>query len=192
VERPDGAVVELQERRIGRRLFQPVVRHQPQHPRRVVGGRAPRRVVEAPEHLAGLGVPAPPQVDGEIFETGDALRERRKVRVSMIHGWHAPTSAANLVRSMLPPETTATIFSRRPPPRVVDEAARPLSAAAMAQPAAPSAMTCTRSAASFIARATSSSETTIEPVTVPTSGHIVGRTDLPPAPSTNEALQLSK
>ena len=37
----------------------------------------------------------------------------RKVRVSVIHGLHAPTSAANFARSMLPPETTATIFSRR-------------------------------------------------------------------------------
>ena len=52
--------------------------------------------------------------------------------------------------------------------------ARPLSAAAMAQPAAPSAMTCARSATSFIARATSSSETTIDPASGASSGHIVG------------------
>ena len=96
---------------------------------------------------------------------------------------HAPTSAANFARSMLPPETTATILPRP---------ARPLSAAAIAQPAAPSAITRARSAASVIARATSSSETTIEPASCDSSGHIVGSTDLPPAPSTNDACQLSK
>src|SRR3954468_7969380 len=95
----------------------------------------------------------------------------------------APTSAANFGRSMLPPERPATIF---PDP------APPLSAAAMAQPAAPSAITWARSAVNFIARATWSSVTTIEPLSLDSSGHIVGSTDLPPAPSTNDACQLSK
>src|ERR1700716_2627775 len=83
---------------------------------------------------------------------------------------------------MLPPDTTATVL---PAP------ARPLSAAAIAQPAAPSAITRARSATSFIARATSSSGTTIDPDNGCSSGHIVGSTDLPPAPSTNDARQLS-
>src|SRR5436190_13572858 len=90
---------------------------------------------------------------------------------------HAPTSLANVERSMLPPETTATTL-RRP--------ARPLSAAAMAHPAAPSAITCARSAANFIASAASSRVTTREPVTCASSGHIEASTDLPPAPSTND------
>src|SRR5262249_19218504 len=84
---------------------------------------------------------------------------------------------------MFTPDTTATIL---PLP------ARPLSAAATAQPAAPSAMTRIRSATSVIARATSSSDTTIDPDRRDSSGHMVSRTDLPPAPSTNDALQLSK
>src|SRR5438105_11162788 len=84
---------------------------------------------------------------------------------------------------MLPPDTTAT---------TVPAPARPLSAAATAQPAAPSAITRARSATSFIARATSSSETTIDPETADSSGHIVASTDLPPAPSTNDADQSSK
>src|SRR5438093_798559 len=92
-------------------------------------------------------------------------------------------SVANLDKSMLPPETTATTL---PGP------ARPLSAAAMAQPAAPSAITCARSAAYFIAPATSSSVTTRDPVRSASNGHIDARTDLPPAPSTNDADQLSK
>ena len=84
---------------------------------------------------------------------------------------------------MLPPDTTATTL---PVP------ARPLSAAATAQPAAPSAMRCARSATSVIAAATSSSDTTIDPDSPRSSGHIVGSTDLPPAPSTNDAVQSSK
>ena len=43
-----------------------------------------------------------------------------------------------------------------------------------------------------MAAATSSSETTIEPSRPRRSGHIVSSTDLPPAPSTNEARQLLK
>ena len=84
---------------------------------------------------------------------------------------------------MLPPETTATIFP---------EPARPLSAAAMAQPAAPSAITRARSATSFIALATSLNDTTIEPDSGASRGHIVVNTDLPPAPSTKDAFQSSK
>src|SRR4051794_12034298 len=100
-----------------------------------------------------------------------------------IEGVHAPTSAANLGRSILPPDTTATIF---PVP------ARPLNAAAIAHAAAPSAITCARSAVSLIARAASSSVTTMEPVSEDSSGHMVARTDFPPAPSTNEARHPSK
>ena len=92
-------------------------------------------------------------------------------------------SAANFARSMLPPDTTATILPRP---------ARPLSAAATAQPAAPSAMTRARSATRRIAWAASSSETTIEPASGRSSGHMLSSTDLPPAPSTNDAVQPSK
>ena len=53
-------------------------------------------------------------------------------------------------------------------------------------------MTLARSAVSFIARATSVSETTIDPVSCDSSGHMVSITDFPPAPSTNDAFQLSK
>ena len=94
-----------------------VARDEPQHPHRVVRGRPPERVVEAPEHLARFGVPAPPQVDGELFEAGDAFGKGRQVRVS-VHWSHAPTSAANFARSMLPPETTATTL---PPPPAAPE-----------------------------------------------------------------------
>jgi len=82
---------------------------------------------------------------------------------------------------MLPPETTATILPRP---------ARPLIAAATAQPAAPSAMTRARSATSRMARATSSRETTIEPASVRSSGHIVSSTDFPPAPYVIEHERL--
>src|SRR5438552_2916915 len=98
-------------------------------------------------------------------------------------GLQAPMSAANFERSMLPPDTTATTL---PVP------APPLSAAATAHPAAPSAMRCARSATNFIAAATSSSDTTMDPDRPLSLGHIVGSTDLPPAPSTNEAVHPSK
>src|SRR3954471_15404515 len=82
---------------------------------------------------------------------------------------HAPTSDANVDRSMLPPDTIATIFPR----------ARPDSAAATAHAAAPSMITRHRSATSFIAAAASASGTTIEPETSrDSSGHILGSTDL--------------
>src|SRR6187401_3200699 len=92
-------------------------------------------------------------------------------------------SDANLGRSMLPPDTTATTL---PAP------ARPLSAAATAHPAAPSVMRCARSATNLIASATSSSDTTIDPDNPRSIGHIVSSTDLPPAPSTNDEVHPSK
>src|SRR5712672_2936962 len=95
----------------------------------------------------------------------------------------APMSDANVDRSMLPPDTTATTL---PLP------ARPLSAAATAHPAAPSVMRCARSATNFIAAATSSSDTTMDPDNSRSIGHIVFSTDLPPAPSTNDAAHPSK
>src|SRR5262245_24909535 len=80
---------------------------------------------------------------------------------------HAPTSFANVDRSMLPPDTIATMRPRT----------RPLSAAATAQAPAPSATTWHRSATSFMASATSDSGTTIDSLTtVDSSGHIVGST----------------
>ena len=112
VERGDSPVVQLEERGVGVGLFEPRARHEAQHAHRVVRGLPPERVIEAPEHLAGFGVPAPPQVDGEVFEAADAFRKGRQVRVS-VHWSHAPTSAANFARSMFPPETTATTL---PPP----------------------------------------------------------------------------
>src|SRR5260370_35547068 len=94
-----------------------------------------------------------------------------------------PTTSANLDKSILPPETTATILPRP---------AWPLRAAAKAQPAAPSAMMCARSATSFIARATPSSVRTIEPSGGCGSEPIGGSSDFPPAPSANAALHAPK
>jgi hypothetical protein len=136
------------------------------------GGRL-RRYVSSIREVTGID---------ERVQSSEAFRKKQGGAV-WNHWSHAPMSAANFARSMLPPETTATIFP---------EPARPLSAAAMAQPAAPSAITRARSAASFIARETWSSETTIDPESGASSGHIVVSTDLPPAPSTKDAVQLSK
>ena len=65
-------------------------------------------------------------------------------------------------------------------------------AAATAHAAAPSMTRCARSAAIFIARAASSSGTTIDSwTTLWTMGNIEASTDWPPAPSTHERLQFS-
>src|SRR5436190_8664819 len=89
-------------------------------------------------------------------------------------------SSKNLSRSILPPETTATIG---PLP------ALPLSAAATDNAPAPSAITRVFSAISRIALFVSSKLTTIEPsATGFIRFHILGKTLFPPAPSTNDCF----
>ena len=78
VERGDGSIVEREELRVVRRRFEPLAR---QHPRACARGCArsrAMRVVEAPEDRAPLGMPAPPEIGGEILETGDARGKRRR------------------------------------------------------------------------------------------------------------------
>src|ERR1051325_3125608 len=140
---------------------------------------------------AGAAVPARHACDHVRAEAGNSQAgdDRAPVfRVTSFDVDHAPqgsnykTNSANFLRSMLPPEMTATMG---PSP------ALPLSAAATASAPAPSAMTRTFSATRRIARRTSSSETTIEPSTMPCiRSHIRGKMLLPPAPSTNEACQF--
>src|SRR6185436_11961581 len=174
VERGDRAIVDGEKRRIAGRLSELRRHDHPQHADRVVRRGAPESIVEPPKHRTRFAMPAPPEVACEVVEPGDAFRKHVKVGISC-HLSHAPTRDANLARSMLPPETTATTL---PVP------ARPLSAAAIAHPAAPSAITRARSATSLMPRATSSRVTTSDPESVESSGHMVGSTDLPPAPST--------
>src|SRR4029079_13170193 len=129
-------------------------------------------------------VPRPPQIGGQFGKPRDAFGD---VCHEALEEGHAPTSCANRARSTLPPETTATIFVW--PRRAISGEI----AAATAQAPAPSAITRTRSATSFIARAVSSSGTTIESSTYSrSSGHIVSSTDLPPAPSTKDGCHSSK
>src|SRR5579864_2313171 len=182
IEGDDRRVVPFKKVAIVGSGLQLVRRNDPQHADGVVRRRPPERVIEPAKDNAPLGMPAPPEVDREFFEAGEAFREYGPIEESG-HWSHAPTSEAKRDRSMLPPETTATVL---PDPD------RASSAAAIAQPAAPSAITCMRSATNAIARATSSRETTIDPDSPRSSGHIVGITDLPPAPSTNDAFQRSK
>src|SRR2546422_10229748 len=93
----------------------------------------------------------------------------------------AAINSENFSRSILPPETMATIG---PGP------ALPVSAAARPSAPAPSAMTRAFSAIRRIARFTSSRVTTMEPSTTGCMRcHIRGNTLLPPAPSTNVAFQ---
>ena len=102
------------------------VRDQPQHHDRVVRGLPPQRVVEAPEDLARRVVPGPPQVVGEFGKPCSRAGMRRWISESrlkcMPHQEYvdeqcradrrtAPDELTRTrVRSMLPPETTATIL----------------------------------------------------------------------------------
>ena len=74
VEAEQGLIVGAQERRIGGGSRQLNAGDALEHANRVVRGRAPQLVVEAAEHLAGLLVPTPPQVDGEFVQAMDAVR----------------------------------------------------------------------------------------------------------------------
>src|SRR5262249_42649844 len=135
-----------------------------QHHHRVVRRLAPQRVIEPAEDIAS-GAPGPGQVVREIGKSREACG-------NLFSHVQAPTSCAKRVKSMLPPETTAT--ARRWPSSGI----RGEQAAAIAHAAAPSAMMWQRSAASFMARAASSSFTTSDSSTNwDTSAYIDGRTD---------------
>ena len=86
VERRNGSIVEHEELRVVRRGFEPLARQHPEHAHRVVRGRAPCSVVETPEHRAPLGMPAPPEIGGQILETGDARGKRRGIAVHGVSG----------------------------------------------------------------------------------------------------------
>ena len=86
VERLDRLVVAVQEDRVARRLLQPLRRHQPQQADRVVRRAPPQPVVELPEHLAGRGVPDPPDVRRELAKAADAVWKRGSRDGGLI--WH--------------------------------------------------------------------------------------------------------
>ena len=78
IERRQRGVVQRQELRVARRAFQRLGRDHPEHADRVVGRRPPERVVQRPEHLPGLLVPAPPDVNGELTKAMNSFREGRQ------------------------------------------------------------------------------------------------------------------
>src|ERR1700712_600547 len=80
IEAGDGAVVDLHERVIPGRGLDPRARDLPQHLHRIVRGVAPQRIVETTEYFARVGVPAPPQINGEIVEAAQSLGQWRKAR----------------------------------------------------------------------------------------------------------------
>ena len=76
VESGDGAVVDLEELRVARGGVELLVRDGPEHADRIVGRPAPEAVIEPAEDGARLRVPAPPEIEGELFETSDAFGKR--------------------------------------------------------------------------------------------------------------------
>ena len=78
VQRGDGRVVQPQELRIARGMIETLGFDQMQQQHRVVIGEPPQRIVEIPENLARLRVPAPPQVVGQLVEAANPGRQGRE------------------------------------------------------------------------------------------------------------------
>ena len=55
----------------------PFARDHPEHPHRVVRGRAPERVIEPAEHRSGVTMPAPPEIDRKLAEATQAFGKGR-------------------------------------------------------------------------------------------------------------------
>ncbi len=66
---------EAQERRVGGQGVEPVATDEPEQPHGVVDGGVPGVGVDPPEEVAGLRVPGPAEVDGELFESRELLGE---------------------------------------------------------------------------------------------------------------------
>ncbi len=66
---------EAQERRVVGQGVEPVATDQPEQPHRVVDGGVPGIGIDPAEEVAGLRVPGPPEVDGELFESRELLGE---------------------------------------------------------------------------------------------------------------------
>src|SRR4029450_10628099 len=74
-------VVGVQEIRVARHLLEALARHEPQHLDRVVRGRAPELIVQIAKNLAGVVLPAPPEVGGELVETASPFGKGRQIGV---------------------------------------------------------------------------------------------------------------
>ena len=72
---PDNPVVALEEDRIRRLLREPVGIDLSQELHRVVAGAFPQPMVDAMKEFAGVELPAPPQVLGDVGKHPDALRK---------------------------------------------------------------------------------------------------------------------
>ena len=89
-----------------------LARDQRQHADWIVRGGTPQRVVEAAEHLARFCMPGPPEIDRKLIESGDGSGKSGKARIAFHlclsirsdRGWRTA------IRSILPPDTTATIL----------------------------------------------------------------------------------
>ena len=78
VQRGDGRVEQPQVLRIARGMIETLGFDQMQQQHRVVIGEPPQRIVEIPENLARLRVPAPPQVVGQLVEAANPGRQGRE------------------------------------------------------------------------------------------------------------------
>ena len=94
VERIDRGVVEDEEALVDSRVREHLLRNEPQHEDRVVRGLPPERVVEPAEDFAGLWIPGPPEIVGQLREPAQTIGDFRGLR--RCHDWEpqlqAPTS----------------------------------------------------------------------------------------------------
>jgi hypothetical protein len=77
VEARQGPMVVRQPFWVGDGARQRLRRNELEHPNRVVRRETPQWVVEAPEYVAGVRVPAPPEVVCELVEPVDVTRKLR-------------------------------------------------------------------------------------------------------------------
>jgi hypothetical protein len=71
---------------VGGRQVQHFLRDQPEHQHRIVRGLAPQGVIEFAEHLAGLRVPGPPEIHGQLGQPVEALRDGRRFGCAHVAG----------------------------------------------------------------------------------------------------------
>ena len=89
-----GAVRPVDEALVGGQLREALGRHLAQQPDRVMAALVPQDRVDRREHVAGLRVPGPSQVDGELLEGGEVLGQHGTDGESSngSHGAHASGS----------------------------------------------------------------------------------------------------
>jgi hypothetical protein len=117
VERGDGFVVETPKLRIRRGVLEPIRFDEMQQQDRIVIREAPQRIVQIAKYVAGLGVPAPPQIVRELVQAADSRGQRRQRHVAVHQAIVASAFRRNesKVSSFTPSGASTRTFARKHP-----------------------------------------------------------------------------